>query len=253
MSGGVVQARGHQAGMVQALQRLGAGQHGQIHQRLQQDDAKIGGAEAADRGQRVDRHALAVEGPEGHPGHHAALIGHRQFQHVAIAQIDIGPVGGQHPAGQRMDREQRHQQRGGVDEIHRQVGGREDHALDQQAGGQPEGGRAGAQQQQQGGAQDDVHLGDTDREMRQDLEEHQHRGRCHHRAGGKAGQAAALDLIGDQLERDPRRRRGGAIGQHQLGAVNDSRFDMHISISLPPSPADVAPTTRRVSLARQVS
>ncbi len=69
--------------------------------------------------------------------------------------------------------EQRNQQRRDVHPELREVERREEDALHQQSTRQAERGGGGTEKQEQCRAEDEVHFGDADRVVREDLEEHE--------------------------------------------------------------------------------
>ncbi len=70
-------------------------------------------------------------------------------------------------------------------------------------------------------------LGDTHREMRQDLEEDEHADGRNHRAHREGGDGVGLEVILDQFQGIARCGRSRPVGEDHFCAINDARFDMH--------------------------
>jgi hypothetical protein len=110
----------------------------------------------------------------------------------------------------------------------RQVEWREEHALDEQAEREAERGRPGAEDQIKRRTEDQVHLGNADRMMRQDFEEAEDERRRGNAARGERGDAAILaDRVERHLGGQSEGGRGGCVREDDLGAVDDAGFDMH--------------------------
>ena len=171
---------------------------------------------------------MAVERPERHPGDDAALVGGGQCQRLRVAGVHIGSARRDDALGQQVDAPQRQQQGGDVHAVLRQVELGEEQALDQQPDGQADGRRTGAEQQQQGRAEDQVHFRDAYRVMRQDLEEAEHQN-AGNQAAQRQGQGPAVvaNTVTGQLDGQAQAGDGRGIAEEDLGAFDDTRFDMH--------------------------
>ena len=94
-----------------------------------------------------------------------------------------------------------------------------------------------------------MHLGNPDREVRQDLEEREHKACRGHRPHGKRHDALLAHGLDRELEGDTARGDARRVTQHELGARHDSWFDMHDLKSFLSS----HPTTLGQKFARPVS
>ncbi len=109
----------------------------------------------------------------------------------------------------------------------RQVAGHKEQTLQQKPERQSEGGGRRAKDQKQGRAEDEMNLRHADGEMRQHLEEEKHQRRGCGRAYAEGACALLTDRLGRKFHGIAAGGRGRGIAQDDLGAVNDTGFDMH--------------------------
>ncbi|MPL67318.1 hypothetical protein SDC9_13009 [bioreactor metagenome] len=223
-----IKPRGDEGRAAQRVQTLRHRQHAKIDERLDEDHRHVGHAEGRHLRDRAE--ALAIEGPEADPGDDAALIGGREREGLGIAQLDIGRAGRDQSLRQQLQAEERHQQRGHIHPVLRQVEGREEQPLGQQPKCQPDRRRRRAKDQEQRRAEDQMHLGHAHGHVRQHLEEGEDEGGGDRRAGDQRNGALRADRVEGGLQRVDASGGSGGIAQHQLGAGDDTGFDMHVGL-----------------------
>lgn len=72
-----------------------------------------------------------------------------------------------------------------------------------------------------------MHLRNTHGIVREDLEERENEGRGRHRAGQQCAQPTLFDQLAGQIEGIGACTARRDIAQDDLGALDDSRFDVH--------------------------
>ena len=151
---------------------------------------------------------------------------------MRIGQIDIGEVRRNDALCHFLHREQRGQQRGHVHAKLGQVGWRQEQRLNHQAADQANGRGCHAEDQEQRRAKDQVHFGHADGHMRENFEEDKDQDRGDGAAQDQRRQAVNADMLISQLGGIGSAGRGCGIGQNDLGAVDQARFNMHLFVSL---------------------